>query len=95
MVKPRLLLLLVNSPQIQMLQLTETVLEQDVLGLDELLPRVLGVLELNWGWLVLQACHLEGFHHSFVLVARCASLAILVEVDHVYRFGDVSDDLYL
>ena len=95
MVKAFLLLLLVNSSKVQVLQLAEAILEQDVLCLDELLPRVLGVLEVNGRWLVLQAGHLEGFHHSFVLVARCTGLAIPVEVDDIYRLGDVTDNLHL
>ena len=55
-----------------MLELREAVLEQNVLGLDELISSVGLVLKVHRTGLVLQAGHLKGLHNDLVMVARVA-----------------------
>ena len=50
-----------------MLQLREAVLEEGVLGCDQLWPLVSDLLEEDRGGLVLQASHLERLHNDLVV----------------------------
>lgn len=57
-----------NRPQIQMLQLLETVLHQHLLRLDELTSRVLGFFVPDRRWFIREARHLERLHRRFVIL---------------------------
>lgn len=57
-----------NRPQIQMLQLIETVLHQHLLRLDELTSRVLGFFVPDRRWFIREARHLERLHRRLVIL---------------------------
>lgn len=61
-----------------MLQLGQAVLEQVMLGIDELFPLVHTLLEEYRRWLVLEARHLKGLHYGLIVISRSASLAVRV-----------------
>ena len=67
-----------------MLQLGKTEFEERVLGTDQVFPQVRGLFEENGRRLVLQTCHLEGFHHNLI-VSGSACRAVGVKGNHFSR----------
>ena len=59
------------------------------------MPAVDVLFEVDWRWLVLQACHLEGFHDDFVMVAGRACLTVVVQTNNLYSSCLVTPTWYV
>lgn len=70
-----------NRPQIQMLQLLETVLHQHLLRLDELTSRVLGFFVPDRGWFIREARHLERLHRRFIILCVGTGHTVMLQAD--------------
>ena len=74
----------IYDTKVEVLQLCETVLEKWVLRSDQLLTRVVSMLEFHGGWLILQAGHLKCFHHDLIMITIWVRLAVCVEANHFH-----------
>ena len=84
------LLAILEHTQVQMPQLGQAVLEQGVLGVNQLLATVDAMLECDRRWSVLQASHLEGLHDGLIGAPIGMRLAVRVKADHLYRSAPVA-----
>ncbi len=78
----RLILGLLQIPQIQMLQLRQAVADQRLLRLNQVPSRIQRLLKLNLRGSIAETGHFERFHRCFIVHRVRVRETIRVEADH-------------